>query len=214
MKRGDAMSLLTSLFIAVAASLDGFAIGISYGLKKISIPWISQIIIALATSIAFIIAILFGNILKVYLNPTIAKYLGAFILFLLGIISILQAKINESTVKGKALQTIATLRVKSLSIIIEILAEPSVADIDASGIIDPKEALLLGVALALDTFGIGLGIGITGVHILLTVVFITFASLLFLSAGLHIGYRYKFNTSKLKFLPGCLLICIALVKVI
>ena len=54
------MSLLTSLFIAVAASLDGFAIGISYGLKKIGIPWISQIIIALATSLAFIIAILFA----------------------------------------------------------------------------------------------------------------------------------------------------------
>ena len=74
--------------------------------------------------------------------------------------------------------------------------------------------MFLGVALALDAFGIGLGIGITGAHIVLTVMFVTFVSLLFLSGGLYIGYKYEFNAIKLKFLPGCLLICIALLKII
>ena len=49
--------------------------------------------------------------------------------------------------KGAHPQVLARQRLRSLGIAVQVLQEPAYADRDHSGIIEPKEALLLGVAL-------------------------------------------------------------------
>ena len=47
---------------------------------------------------------------------------------------------------------------------IQILRKPTVADFDKSGTISAGEALLLGIALSVDSFGAGIGASLLGMH--------------------------------------------------
>jgi putative sporulation protein YtaF len=205
------LSIFTSLILAIAVSIDGLSVGIIYGMKGIKVPWFSQLIIALATSTALMIAMCFGNVIMNFFNPVLARFLGALILFAMGIWSFWEASSKHT---GKDIQeTVATFKIKPLGLVITILKEPVIADADTSGVIDSKEAFLLGTALAMDAFGAGFGAAVAGFQLIWTTILVTVMSLLFLSAGLSIG-RKKIWTGGgwAKYLPGGLLLALAVIK--
>lgn len=207
------MTFFTGIILAIAVSIDGLSVGIIYGMKKIKIPWVSQIIIVLTTSCAFVTAMICGNIVISRLHPTKAKFIGSILLFLLGIWFLLEANSKVSDKKSK--EAVAVFRIRPLGLVVKILREPTVADTDTSGMIDIKEALLLGSALALDALGAGLGAAATGYNIILTIVLVSITSLLFLKVGLHIGRKESvfLNQNLTKYLPGFLLIALAVFKI-
>jgi putative sporulation protein YtaF len=207
------LTVLAGIILAIAVSIDGLSVGIIYGMKNIKIPWLSQIIIVLTTSCAFVTAMIFGNAVISFIHPTIAKYMGAILLFLLGLWSLLEASSRDSSKKSK--ETIAIFCIKPLGLVVKILREPTVADTDISGMIDIKEALLLGAALALDALGAGLGAAAAGYGIIRTTFFVSITSLLFLEVGLHIGRKKPvlLNEKSTKYLPGFLLLALAIIKV-
>lgn len=207
--------LLTSIILAIAVSIDSLSVGAIYGIKGIKIPFMSRLIIAFATFISFIISMAFGVSIQTYLSPKSAQFLGAIILLIMGIWLLLKTIINpENDINNGVTKTIATFNIKSLGLVIKILREPISADTDTSGTIDPKEATLLGVALALDAFGAGIGAAIAGFNILITTFLVTLSSLAFLSLGLSLGYQKQLllKDKKLEFLPAILLISLAVIK--
>lgn len=203
--------IITSIILAVAVSIDSLSVGMIYGIRGIKIPIFSRLIIALTTFIAFIISMAFGASIQTYLLPRNAQILGAVILLIMGIWLLLKTiiGINEDVTK-----TIATFNIKSLGVVIKILREPVSADTDTSGIIDPREAHLLGIALALDAFGAGFGAAIAGFNVLTTTLLVTLSSLVFLSVGLTVGHKKQFivKEKNLEFLPALLLILLAVIK--
>lgn len=209
------MNVFTSLLLAITVSLDSLSAGIIYGMKDIKIPLISQIIIAFSTSMAIIISMFFGNILKSFFSPITAKYIGAGILFLLGISSIIESFTKTASSKNKSSQAIATFKLKHLGLVIQILAEPDTADANTSGVIEWKEAVFLGAALALDSFGAGIGISMVGFQVLFTIVMVTVMSFIFLSVGCCVGQKgiLGINSEHLNYLPGCLLLILAVIKI-
>ncbi|SEG68572.1 MntP/YtaF family protein [Paenibacillus sp. UNC499MF] len=78
------------LILALAVSLDGFGVGMMYGLRKIRIPLPSLAIISLCSGIIICISMSFGVWLSRYLSPHYAGMLGAVILIGIGIWALVQ----------------------------------------------------------------------------------------------------------------------------
>ncbi|MEY9092660.1 MntP/YtaF family protein [Paenibacillus sp. RC84] len=78
------------LILALAVSLDGFGVGMMYGLRKIRIPLPSLAIISLCSGIIIYISMSFGVWLTRYLSPDYAGMLGAVILIGIGIWALVQ----------------------------------------------------------------------------------------------------------------------------
>lgn len=221
------MSALIMFMTTFAVSLDGFGVGIMYGMRKIRIPFLSIFIISLCSGIVVFSAMHIGVIMLQFMSATVASRIGAFILIAIGLWAMGQFLLQrghdhreESVLVQDLVQESKTssikFEIKSLGLVIHILRTPSRADVDRSGNISATEATLLGLALSLDAFGAGIGIGLIGFSPILTSLAIAIASGVFIFGGLRLGYVFaKVNwIRKLSVLPGFMLIIIGIIKLL
>ncbi|MFD0698676.1 sporulation membrane protein YtaF [Paenibacillus sp. GCM10027628] len=221
------------LILAFAVSLDGFGVGVMYGLRKIRIPFLSIGIISLWSGIIIFASMQIGVLMSSFMSPMVAKRIGALILIGIGIwalVQMRQQKAHEAQDMDDSKQTgelqvhsldtlqrtkeILNIELKRFGLVIQILRTPSIADVDRSGNISASEATLLGLALSLDAFGAGIGAALIGFVPLLTASVIALSSGTFIAIGLRIGFRYaEMNwMKKLSVLPGCVLILMGIMK--
>ncbi|WP_019912004.1 manganese efflux pump [Paenibacillus sp. HW567] len=78
------------LLLAFALSLDGFGVGITYGLRKMKIPLLSVLIISLCSGIVICVSMQVGVLLAKVVSPSAASSIGAVILVLMGCWSLFQ----------------------------------------------------------------------------------------------------------------------------
>lgn len=83
--------LLTLFLLAFALSLDGFGIGITYGLRKMKIPWLSIAIISICSGLVIGISMQLGVLLSRFVSPAVASWIGAGILIGMGTWSLIQS---------------------------------------------------------------------------------------------------------------------------
>lgn len=208
--------------LALALSLDGLAVGCSYGLKNTKLLPGSQLVIALITALLMSLSLLIGVFFATIIPTHISNIISGFILILLGIWQLIQSwisylKLNNLptglTIPHESL--LADIQIKSLGIVVKILKAPHEADLDHSGDIDNKEAALLGTALGLDAFITGFGVGLTKISFLIIPV-VALLQVGLLKLGLTLGQRFKtIWLNKSSFLiPGLLLIILGLLKII
>lgn len=215
---------LSLLALAAVVSLDGFGVGVSYGLRKIKIPLSSILIIAGLTAAAIYISMQLGQWLSIFMNQQTARHLGAITLIFLGIWAIINFFRNKETTETSVKtvkedfqrpKQVLNIEIKTLGLVIHILKKPTAADMDQSGTIAGMEAALLGIALSLDAFGAGIGAALIGYSPLLTAFIVSTMCVVFIELGLKIGFVYS-NTSwvrKLSFLPGLILILLGISKI-
>lgn len=86
---------LSLLLLALALSLDGFGVGITYGLRKMKIPMTSILIISMCSGIVIYISMQVGVLLARVVSPDIASIVGAVILVLMGCWSLIQSLIQK-----------------------------------------------------------------------------------------------------------------------
>lgn len=213
--------IVSMLVLAIAVSLDGFGVGIAYGLRRIRIPLLSVVIIACCSGFIIWLSMQAGRWLSLYLSDFIANLIGAVILMLIGSWSIVQFirsrhhkpdtdasngdsspseqlvspdnenSADEATSDKDAPKQVILLELKRLGLVIQILRTPQAADVDKSGNISAMEAFMLGTALSLDAFGAGLGAALLGLPALATAIVIAFSSALLLVFGLQTGFRFS-----------------------
>ncbi|MCM3783185.1 sporulation membrane protein YtaF [Neobacillus mesonae] len=223
--------------LAFALSLDGFGIGITYGLRKMKIPWLSIVIISVCSGLVIGLSMQLGVLLSHVVSPVIASYIGAAILIGMGGWSLLQSlkssgqdeppveqrpagrdasDEDEQHIMKESKKTVFFLEFQKWGIVIQILKKPSAADMDDSGSISGYEAMWLGIALSLDAFGAGLGAALLGLPPLLTSVMIALFSGMFLVLGLRAGFRFAGAAwvRSLTALPAVMLIIMGLLKLI
>ncbi|KEO82056.1 sporulation membrane protein YtaF [Tumebacillus flagellatus] len=221
--------VVSLLVLAFAVSLDGFGVGVTYGLRKIRFPLWSLLIVTACSATMILIAMQVGGVLLQYVSPQVAKDLGAVILIGVGsfaIYNLVTQKEKEpveengvsvvSPAEGEIPEkkTVLRLELKKLGLVIQILRTPSSADVDRSGDISVKEALVLGFALSMDGFGAGIGASLVGFQSTSTALTIAGMGLLFIYSGIKIGTRYadvRF-LQRMAFLPGVMLIVIGISK--
>jgi putative sporulation protein YtaF len=209
------VQLFSLLILAFALSLDSFSVGFTYGLRKMVMPLKSVLIIATCSAVSLMLAVSIGHGLAKILSPSITASLGGIILIALGA-GVLYQFFRPEKEKG-ALQhekTIVNFEIRSLGLVINILRKPMSADFDQSGEITGIEALMLGFALSLDSFGAGIGAAMLGYSPVYLAIAVATMSSSFVLMGIRCGgFFQRFAwIQKFTFLPGILLIMIGIWK--
>lgn len=208
--------------IAISLSLDAFGVGITYGIRKVRIPLVSKLVICIMSVLYSGLALIAGKAIYGILPPAASRITGAAILTSMGAFIILQAvlKKGESTVEKSCAEekkTLLEIAVKSLGITIQVIRNPDEGDIDRSGTIDIREALLLGLALSVDAIGVGIGSALAGIGSLLIPFAAGVFQMLLLYAGTRLGTRLgnssRINKKLLSVMPGILLIAMAFIRI-
>lgn len=223
MPPGEESALVASiLLLSVSLSIDALCAGLAYSLAGTRIPAVSRLIISLISVLYAGVAIFAGGMAARFLPAFAGKLIGAVILAALGVGMIVRGLRGQDGAPVKhrtAAQdpTIFRLIIKSLGITVQILRNPDAGDIDRSGIIDIREALLLGTALSIDAVGAGIGSalsGLTGFYVPLS---IGACQLLFLSLGMAAGRLLPFfprQSRAAAILPGVFLIALSLLRLL
>jgi putative sporulation protein YtaF len=209
---------LQLIVLAFAVSIDGFGVGMTFGLKNMKIPFKSILVIACCSAVSLGLAMIIGGMIGQIVSEEAAVKTGGAILVLLGLWMVYQYVKPKRSVDVTELEnkekTIFKFEIKSLGVVINILHKPLTADFDKSGTINGVEAIILGFALSLDAFGAGIGAAMLGASPWVLALCVAFMSLLFIWAGLQSGRML--SSSKvfhhLSALPGILLIMIGLYK--
>lgn len=198
------------IFLVIAVSLDGFGVGVTYGIRKIMVPFSALLMIMLCSGLVVLLSMTIGSMLSTFISPHLAKILGGVILISLGIFSlynIFQSKDNDDCSNNSENKKKSGLKT--------VLTNPNQADLDRSGIISINESLLLGLALALDAFGAGLGASIIGYSPILTTILISCMSGFFLFSGIKVGLLLSKSKQlqQMTFIPPILLISLGIYNI-
>ncbi|TCP53745.1 putative sporulation protein YtaF [Tumebacillus sp. BK434] len=216
------------LVLAFAVSLDGFGVGLTYGLRKIRFPLWSLLVVTLCSATMILVAMQLGDVLSQFLTDSFAKTFGAVILIGVGsfaIYNILTQKEKDLVAEEQPMpvldqpaeegqKTVLHVELKKIGLVIQILRTPSSADVDRSGDISVKEGLILGFALSMDGFGAGVGASLIGFHSIPTALTIAVMNLVFIYTGLRVGMRFADARllRKMVYIPGVMLILIGISK--
>lgn len=215
------MDFLTLALFAIALNLDSFAVGVSYGIRNIKLPTTSLIIISIMSMSAITFSMLLGKTVAGYFSPTFAHRLGGFILLFIGLWVLIQSLQENRRNKNSLAEpqdepdALIKIHIRFLGLAIQILREPSRADLDQSGIISAREAVLLGLALAMDAFGAGFAVSMLGFSIIITAFMVGIGHFILTYSGLLTGMSMngKGFSQKLSTLPGFILIALGLFKI-
>lgn len=171
--------ILSALLFSLSSNLDNIVVGIAYGIKKIRIGTIVNIIIAVITSSGTFLSMSVGAYIAKFLSRSIANDLGAIVIATLGIyfLSLSIIKLLNNT-KSKE------LALKNVNDMMEY-AEKS--DLDKSGDISIKEGIFVAFGLTFNNLGTGIAASITGISIQYTVVFTFILSAISIILGEALG---------------------------
>lgn len=201
------MLLYTGLFfLVIAVSLDGFGVGVTYGMRKIRIPFFGLLIIMFCSGIMVLLAMTIGSSLRTFISPSMAEVLGGGILIGLGLFSLYNILLSKRKKTSES---------KKQNILTTVLNTPAKADLDQSGTISANEALLLGTALALDAFGAGIGASMLGYAPVITALLIACMSGVFVFCGIKTGMllSQSRHLQNMSFIPPILLITLGIFNI-
>ena len=171
--------IISALLFSLSSNLDNVVVGIAYGIKKIKIGIISNLIIAIVTSTGTFLSMMVGAYILKFLPHSVANGLGAMVIIILGAYFVTQSimKLVNNT-KSKE------LALKNTTDMIEYAKK---SDLDSSGDIGIKEALIVAFALTFNNLGTGVAASITGVSMKITVMSTFILSILTIIFGEAVG---------------------------
>lgn len=200
--------ILSALLFSLASNMDNVVVGIAYGIKKIKIGILANIIIAIVTSTGTFLSMSLGMYISKLLSPSVANGLGAAVIIILGIYFVTQSIIklvNNTRSKELALKDIT-----------DMIEYAEKSDLDNSGDISMKEALIIAFGLTFNNLGTGVAASITGVSIQFTVISTFILSILTIIFGEAVGNHVlgKFLGKYASLFSGVLLIILGIIEFI
>ena len=185
--------MLFTLLLAFSLSVDALGIGLSYGLRRISFPLSSLLLLTCETFCMMEVFLGLGRFLSGFFPVAYAKNVSLGFLLLFGLWLCLQS-LGQKKKEPSPLQS------------------PSLCDKDESSVLEPKESLLLGFILSMDSFAIGLSAAALEVRLL--PLFAALFQTTFLFVGASCGTKLVLTTHPKEnlwsLLSGGILILIAL----
>lgn len=205
--------MLGFLLLTISLSLDSLGAGFTYGLKNIKLPFVPKFLFFATALGCSLSATATGNLLSKILPSQFGNILSAVLLFLPGLYMLITS-FREYRPSHTSAQSGCLGKVRRfIRLIADILCHPTVSDLDASQSINPKESVLLGCALSMDAFGVGIGYGLSSsvwAFPLMTSAF----HLLFLSVGQWLGNRMRktlrISDAVIAVLPGLVLMVLGI----
>jgi putative sporulation protein YtaF len=214
---------VSMIMLALAVSLDSLSVGVTYGLRKMKFPFRSKMVIALLSGLMLLLSMYVGVFLVLLLPVQVERWMAATILILLGIWAIYNVvRKREDELenihhhqKSQERMRIWRIRLDRFGIVIQVLKKPTLADLDGSGTISIKEAMLIGIALSMDAFGAGLSASFLGYSPTILALLVSVMNIVFISFGLKAGYKFSKTKAmkKATIIPGTILICLGIAKI-
>lgn len=206
--------LLNCILLAFCVSIDSLSIGLTYGLKNTKISFGAKLILFIISISVTSFSIFIGDSICKIFSSNISTAIGCILLCIMGLWIIVQSITNNKEKVKKEYHFF----IKFLGITIQIIRDPSYSDLNKSNKIEGKEALYLGMALSLDSIGIGIGSSIIGLNSFVFPMLVAIFQLFFLSFGSCLGKKIK-DISNIpeniwSIVSGVLLIFIGISKII
>lgn len=206
-------SLLESVVLALALSMDTFVASFAYGSSRTQIPMKSvQTINAVCCSF-LALALLLGTALKQVIPAAATSGICFTVLLLLGLVKLLDSVIKSLIRKYNGFNKEIKFSMLNLKFILNLYANPEDADVDDSKVISPAEAASLAVALSLDGLVVGMGAALGHINgwVVLGCAFVanTLAIVLGCAVGRRVAHAIKFDLS---WLSGAFLLVLAVMK--
>lgn len=194
------------LFVC-ALCLDTFFTACSYGISKIRIPLHSGLLISGIGAAMLLLSLLCSHWLSLWIPASWCQYGGVLILAALGggtICRSISARTHHHTMPQQS---------DPPSHFLAVCLDAESADADHSKHICPKEAVLLAVALSLDSLAGGLGAGLEQLHPWRTAGVCFLIGSAAVLSGQKIGKRLTPRTpGDYSWISGCLLLLLALLR--
>ncbi|WOD38220.1 sporulation membrane protein YtaF [Nodosilinea sp. E11] len=222
------MNYVSLLTIAIAVSLDSFGVGVAYGVRHIRVPVSSLAIITFCTAVTLGLSVFASEIISAALSPELTQTLGGVLLVGIGLVAIL----NQLRSQMRSSQTAHGLKEPAPDPLVQAedsptsrhgfqtiakrLQRPNAVNVDRAKSISSQGALLLGLAVSLDSFVAGIGIRLMGYSPWLIIFTLATMSSAFIYLGIRTGLliadRQWFR--QLPYFPGTMLIVIGLHRVL
>lgn len=166
------MILIIAFLLSFSSCLDSVVVGAAYGMKRIKIGIASNLIIASITTLGTFLSMAFGKQFAAILPSSVANYIGAAVLFLLGLSFIIQGVI----ILRKKVDGMTAFALKS--------------DSDHSGHIGKRESVIVALGLTLNNIAVGVAASLAGVNIILASLFTLILSIASLYLGIYLGKNF------------------------
>lgn len=199
------------LFFLLAVTLDSLTAGLTYGTRKVRIQPLSYLILICIPALFITAANQLGTLLACLLPPQVLPWISFLLLFLLGISKIIESLIRRLAAKHPSLTRNWGCKIKQINIIFTIYLSPEYANVEDLQILSAKEALLLSLALSLDSILVGMAFTTDAVSWVFLFLLAVLFNLLFFLIGYLAGHVlcHLFHVD-LSWLSGLLLLLLAL----
>ena len=182
---------LPAFLLSFSSCLDNIVIGVAYGMKKTAIPFTSNLIIAIISSLGTLISMLFGKLLSSYISVYLSKAIGSSMIIIIGIYFILECfiKMNmcENSIDKVMINNIDESDEHDIAYHNKNLNHKCPYKQNKMSI---RESLILAFALTINNLGLGLSASLSGVNINLTVLLTFIISLITIVIGVSMGRNF------------------------
>ncbi|MDF2513403.1 MAG: sporulation rane protein YtaF [Herbinix sp.] len=209
------VKIIESVIFVTALSTDALIASFAYGSNKIKIPMISVQVISFLCTVVLGVSLLLGTFLKAYIPGSVLHLVSFGILFILGVIKLLDNLIKSAIDKHTTINKQIEFSLLNLKFILNIYANPYEADVDHSKILSPREALSLALALSIDSLVAGVGAALANVSILAVILSSFILSTLAVKSGEMLGHKLSDKVPfGLSWLSGAILISLAFIRLL
>ena len=205
---------LEALLLSASLSMDAFTAGFAYGSNKIKIPFKSVQVINVIGVIILGISLLIGSVIKQYINSNITIIICFVILFILGILKLLDSITKAIIRKYNNFNKEIKFSIFSFKFILNLYANPEEADVDSSKTISSREAVSVAIALSLDSMAVGLGAALGNVNGIALVCSSFITGMIAIILGCYLGNKIAEKMElDLSWISGVILILLAFSKI-
>ncbi len=206
--------ILEALLLVIALTADTFAASFAYGTNKIKIPMSSTLIINGICTLLLTLSLVLGNLLRPILSSDITRIISFTVLFILGISKLFDSTIKAYIRKHNKFEHELHFSILYLRFILNVYADPKIADVNESHSLSPTEALSLAIALSFDGFAVGLGAALVEINVWYVISLSFFLGILVIILGCYFGNLFSRKISmNISWLSGVLLLIIAFLKI-
>jgi putative sporulation protein YtaF len=196
-------SLFHLLVLSLAANLDNLGVGVAYGIRRIKVSALANLIIAVIAFLLGIISVSFGKSIAHFFSDSVANDIGATLLIGIAIWLMFPRK---STSHAQVDSTNEHISFWGL------LNSPEEADWDHSAVISWQESIVLGFALSINVFTNGITAGLWKLNSIISALMMALFSFLTIWIGTLLGERYGSNWlgNKANIVAGILLLLLGI----
>ena len=165
--------LLSGALFSISANIDNIPIGLSYGVKKIHISILKNIIICVFTSCATFLSMIIGQNIANLFDIKITNMIGSILLILLGIYPIFKKLYKICKKNERCIKEIKQKRKPRQN----------------NNYITLKELIAIILTLSLNNIAAGIAASITGVNVISTTICTFIFGSIFLFIGNNLGKK-------------------------